>query len=114
MITLTQPAASGEPVQFAVSAIDAGGNTIDPSVYAVAVAFPAITSPPVPFNPGTATWFTAAWAVQAGNPGAVYWVTVTPGAGGAALAAGSYLAYTKITGASASPVLLQSAWLILT
>jgi hypothetical protein len=113
VITLTQLAASLEPVQFAIEAISNDGTVIDPTGYPVAVAFALVTSPPTAFNPSTATWNTASWSVQAGTPGPVYWVTIQPGPGGVALAANSYIAYTKITASSSTPI-LPSAYLVLT
>lgn len=107
MITLTQLAGSTEPIQFAIGAIDDEGNTVDPTSYPVAVAFAAVTSPPTTFNPAAATWNTAFWSVQAGNPDPVYWVNIMPGPdnGGIPVTAGSYIAYVKITTNSAVPVL---------
>jgi hypothetical protein len=105
VITLTQLADSLAPMQFAIAAIDEDGNTVDPTSFPAEVTFAAITSPPTPFNPGTATWTAASWSVQPGNPGPVYWLNVLPGPGGVAVAAGSYIAYAKITASPALPIL---------
>lgn len=105
MITLTQLAGSTEPIQFAIKAITAEGDGLDPTGDPVAVAFALITSPPVTFDPDTATWNMATWSVQPGNPDPVYWVNVLPGPGGIPVAAGSYVAYVKITDNPAVPVL---------
>lgn len=107
MITLTQLAGSTEPIQFAISAIDAEGNSYNPTSDPVAVAFAPVTSPPAVFNPGTATWNTATWSVQAGNPNPVYWVNVMPGPlnGGIPVTAGSYVAYVRVTDNPAVPIL---------
>lgn len=106
MITLTQLAGSTEPMQFSVSVIDAEGNSYDPTGDPAAVAFFLVTSPPASFNPSTATWNTATWSVQAGNPEPVYWLNVMPGPlnGGIPVTAGSYIAYGKITDNPAVPV----------
>ncbi len=103
MITLTQLAGSTEPMQFSIAAIDAQGDSYNPSSDAVAVAFAPVTSPPTPFNAATATWNTASWAVASGP---VYWVTILvgPANGGVTLTAGSYVAYVKITDSPAVPV----------
>jgi hypothetical protein len=115
MITLTQLAGSTAPVQFAVEAIDAEGNAYDPTGDPVYVALSAITSPPTAFDPGTATWNSAFWSVQPGNPAPVYWVNILFGPlnGGVAVTAGSYIAYTKITDDPAVPI-LPSAYVIFT
>lgn len=113
MITLTQMAASTQPIQFSIAASDDEGNVLNPTSYAVAVAFAAITSPPAAFNANTATWNTAEWSTQPGNPNPVYWVNVTPGPGGIAVTAGAYLAYTQIA-APAGDVILPSAFVIFT
>jgi len=110
LITLTQLAASLEPVQFAIDAIDEEGNSVDPTGYPVAVALAAITSPPTSFDADTATWNAATWSVQAGPPVA-YWVNIQPGPGGIAVSAGSYVAYTKITATPSIPI-LPSAYLV--
>ena len=106
MITLTQMAASTEPVQFSIDAIDGEGNSYDPSGDPVYVALGAVTSPPTAFNAGTATWYTASWSVQPGNPEPVYWITVLFGPlnGGIPVTAGPYIAYAKITDNPAVPV----------
>ena len=103
MITLSQLAGSTEPMQFSIAAIDAEGNPYNPASDPVAVAFPAVTSPPVPFDAGAATWHPASWAIAAGP---VYWVTILvgPANGGVALAAGSYVAMVRITDNPAVPV----------
>jgi hypothetical protein len=107
LITLSQLAGSTEPIQFAINAIDDEGSSYDPTGWPVAVAFAAVTSPPAAFDPDTATWNTASWSVQAGNPEPVYWVNVMPGPanGGIPVTAGGYTAYVKITTDSAVPVL---------
>lgn len=114
MITLTQLAGSDEPVQFAIDAITAAGASYDPSSLPVAVAFAPVTSPATPFNPDTATWNTASWSVQPGNPAPVYWITIDPGPGGVAVAAGSYTAYVKITTNAPRGVILPAAYTIFT
>ena len=114
MITLSQLAGSTMPTQFAVNAIDAEGNSYNPTGDTVAVAFALVTSPPTTFDPGTATWNAATWSTTPGNPNPVFWVNVLigPANGGIALAAGSYVAYTKITDDPAVPI-LPSAYVIL-
>jgi hypothetical protein len=99
VVTLTQLAGADMPVQFAIEAEDDEGNTIDPTVYPVAVTFAPVTSPPTVFNPATAIWYTntVSWSVQAGNPEPVYWVNAVPGPDGIPVAAGSCVAYAKIT-----------------
>ena len=115
MITLTQLAGSTAPMQFAINAIDEVGNSYNPTADPVYVAFALVTSPPATFVPSAATWYTASWSVQAGNPDPVYWVNILPGPlnGGVALAAGSYIAYVKITDDPAVPV-LPAAYVVLT
>jgi hypothetical protein len=70
------------------------------------VAFDPVTSPPAVFNPATATWNTASWSVQTGNPEPVYWVNIMagPANGGIPVTAGSYIAYVKITTSLAVPI----------
>jgi hypothetical protein len=115
LITLEQLAGSTEPIQFAIAAIDAEGNSYDPSADSCAVAFAAVTSPPTAFDPSTATWYTAAMETQPGNPVPVYWVTILVGPlnGGVVLAAGSYTCYVRVTDNPAVPV-KRGAWLNLT
>ena len=115
MITLTQLSGSTAPMGFAINATDEEGNTIDPTVYPdIAVAFDRITSPPTPFDADTATWNTATWSVQPGNPNPVYWVNVTPGPGGVPVSVGSYTAYVQITTDSPYGVILPAAYAIFT
>lgn len=111
MITLGQIVGSTMPIQFAVNVIDDEGNSYDPTAFPCAVAFALITSPRTAFDPGTATWNTAFWSVQPGNPDPVYWVNVMPGPanGGIPVTAGDYLAYVMITTSSAVPI-LRGAW----
>ncbi len=113
MVTLTQMAASTQPIQFSIAASDDEGNVLNPTSYAVQVAFAPVASPGTAFNADTATWNTAEWSVQAGNPNPVYWVNVTPGPGGVAVTAGAYVAYTRIA-APAGDVILPSAFVIFT
>lgn len=115
MVTLTQLAGSTMPIQFQVAAIDAEGNPYNPTADPVYVAFAPVTSPPAVFDPAAATWHTASWSVQAGNPGPVYWANILPGPlnGGIPVTAGSYVAYVKITDNPAVPV-LPAAYVIFT
>lgn len=109
-VTLSQLAGSTEPMQFAIEANDDEGNAIDPTPYPPTVAFDLVTSPQTVFNPATATWNTAFWSVQPGNPDPVYWVNIMPGPanGGIPVTAGAYKAYVKITTSEAVPVLLAA------
>jgi hypothetical protein len=102
MITLTQLAESTEPVQFQIEAI-ANGTPYNPTADSVAVAFVPVTNPPSSPDPVSGEWNTASWET---DPGPVYWVSILVGPlnGGVPLAAGSYIAYVKITDNPAVPV----------
>jgi len=104
MITLTQLASSTEPVQFLVRATD-GGTVYDPSGDPVSVAFVPVTSPPSNPDPTSGEWQPATWEVDAGNP-ATYWASILVGPlnGGVPLAAGTYIAYVRVTDNPAVPV----------
>jgi hypothetical protein len=114
MVTLTQMAASTAPCQFSVSVIDAEGNPYDPSGDEVEVAYWAVTSPQVPFDADTATWYDATFSVQAGNPNPTYWVNFLPGPlnGGIPLAAGAYIVVGRVVDNPAVPI-LKGCYLVL-
>lgn len=103
MIQLSQYAVSTEPVQFQVVAWDDGAS-YNPSSDPVYVAFVPVTgSNP---SPAGATWNTASWEVDAGNPQASYWASILVGPlnGGIVLTAGTYLCFVKVTDNPAVPV----------
>jgi hypothetical protein len=100
--TLTQLASSTEPVQIQVRAT-ANGSVYDPSGDPVAVAF-VLQGGPEP-SPSGSGWNPATWEVDPGNPPS-YWASVLVGPlnGGIALAAGTYVAYVRVTDNPAVPV----------
>jgi len=104
VVTLTQLAASTEPVQFRVQAIYDGA-AYDPTSDPVSVAFVPVTSPPTSPDPTSGEWNTASWETDAGNP-PTYWasILVGPANGGVNLAAGSYICVIKVTDNPAVPV----------
>ena len=103
MITLTQLAASTEPIQLQVTAT-ANGAPYSPASDPVSIAFVPVTSPPGSPDPTSMEWNTASWEVD-GNP-ATYWATILVGPlnGGVNLAVGSYLCVVKVTDNPAVPV----------
>jgi hypothetical protein len=100
MVTLTQLASSTEPVQFQVAATQ-NGAPYNPTGDAVAVAFiPDGQAEPAP---ASASWQAATWET---DPGGIYWASILVGPlnGGVNLAAGTYLAYIKVTDNPAVPI----------
>jgi hypothetical protein len=100
MTSLSQAAISTQPVQVQVTVITETGEPYNPTGDPVSVAFVPQAYPPA--SPQDGDWITASWATDtAGN----YWATalVGPANGGTALAAGSYVAWVRVTGNPAVP-----------
>ncbi len=104
MITLTQLAASTEPIQLQVVAT-ANGAPYSPASDPVSIAFVPVTSPPGSPDPTSMEWNTASWETDPGNP-PTYWATILVGPlnGGVNLAVGSYQVVVKVTDDPAVPV----------
>lgn len=100
MDTLTQLAVSTEPCQVAISAT-LNGVAYNPTSDSVAFAFTVAGSPPP--DPTSGQFVAGTWQT---DPGPVYWASILVGPlnGGTVLAAGSYIAYVKITDSPAVPV----------
>jgi len=100
VITLTQLASSTEPVQLLIEATQ-GGSVYNPTGDPVAIAILPDTSP----EPGYASsaWNTASWET---DPGPSYWASILVGPlnGGVVLAAGTYIAYVRVTDNPAVPI----------
>ena len=103
MIQLSQYAVSTEPVQFQVSAQEDGG-VYNPSSDPVYCAFVLVTGPNP--SPDGATWNTASWEVDSGNPSPSFWATILvgPANGGIVLTPGTYACFLKVTDDPAVPV----------
>ena len=108
MNTLTQSAVSTQYIQVEVTALQAGA-AYDPTGNAVAIAFVPDASPPP--DPSGGEWNTASWETDSGP---VYWaqILVGPANGGVVLAAGSYVAWVRVTASPEVPA-FPGAYLII-